>query len=79
MGDRDWTDWVSDNMGMVLLFIIALMAFLIFAVVAAEGKEREQFMELCQKHEPEYKCIAMWRAGEQSSTTVIPMPVVVGR
>ncbi len=62
------------GLGACMLAIVIL----IWWVVVAEGKREQAFMADCMQERKAYECAAMWRAGE-SHTTVVPMPVVVGR
>lgn len=63
---------------MLLLGVIGFTIWGIFQLAMADIKQKEQFMISCKQDHKEYECTAMWRAGE-NRTTVMPVPVYVGR
>ena len=71
--------WLENNWP--ILAIVALVGFSIWGTVIvaeAETERKNVFMTECKLDHKEYECTAMWRAGE-NHTTVVPMPVYVGR
>lgn len=68
---------VYDNFGALLLFVVVLMLGLIFGLGLSLKDRRDAFMEQCQEDHKEYECTAMWRAGSRSSSTVVPMPIII--
>lgn len=65
--------WIIEIVILVFIFCVILFAYY---AVKDSAAEKAHFMQLCQQEEPEYKCIAMWRAGEKKSS-VVPMPIII--
>lgn len=50
--------------------VTAMLLVLLVALIARPfggAAEREAFMESCVKHEPDYRCAAMWRCGNHTT------------
>jgi len=76
---RNW-DWDLLCPGLIIIGLIGLLVAVLWHMDISNQKEQSKFMQACMKDKKEYECTAMWRAGEsKSNTTVIPMPVVVGK
>lgn len=69
-------DWIIDNMWWMLIVIFGTACLVLVVAFREEGRIRQEFMEECIRHEPKYKCTAMWRAAN-TSHQVYPMPVVI--
>lgn len=70
-------------MAMVSIVVVATTAALaplalLFWLFDDTAERQAAFMDDCLQHRPQYECTAMWRAGE-NHTSVVPVPVVVGR
>lgn len=66
------------GLGTAVLLCVAALAWLFFAAGSANEAEREKFMADCERHEQEYRCTAMWRAGNNRAVA-IPIVVPVAR
>lgn len=65
----------------ILIFIavfVGLFAGLCGVSWLADSAAEDRFVAECQQHEPHYRCVALWRAGESHASPVV-VPVVVGR
>lgn len=65
-------DSFAISIALVVLGIAAVVSVAIFR----DSKAEDEFMQECQQHEPHYRCVALWRAGEKSQAypVVIPVP-----
>ena len=67
-------DWVFDNMGKVLLAMIALVILLSVLAVNSDLNDKANFMQQCQQDRKEYECYAMWRS---SNPQIMPIPIII--
>ncbi len=69
-------------MGAIVFVGLVILLVAIGAKDEADKKEtRAWFMQECMRERAEYECFAMWKTANpaQSSTVVVPMPVVIPR
>lgn len=71
-------DRITEFLSESWLFLVAFAAILlmVYFIAISEDTEETAFMAECQRSEPHYKCVALWRQG--NSRTVV-MPVYTGR
>lgn len=63
--------------GSIFIGVVAIVWLIVAEGRATEAAE-EKFMAACTQHEPEYRCTAMWRAGD-SAVPAVPIVVPVAR
>lgn len=67
----------------IVLVILALLIFMVYVMKESHKeteKQKAAFMAECLEYQKQYECVAMWRSGESNdNTTVVPMPVYIGR
>lgn len=73
----------SRNSAPIMVFTLAAVLLLIgvwfgYAESKLDGAQKAAFMEGCLRHEKQYKCTAMWRAGQSRQPTYIPSaPIII--
>lgn len=58
--------------------LIALVTAVLVLAIYADDRQREEWMAECIQHEPKYKCVAMWRAGNSSGDFATGMALGIG-
>ena len=69
---------IDDGFGVFVFVLLAAFIGLLVFAVSEDSKHNETFMKQCMEDHKQYECDALWRAGEDH-TTVMPMPVYIGR
>lgn len=64
--------------GVIFFGLIAACIGLLIWAGNSEANQKEAFMTECLKDHKQYECTAMWRAGDNKSSTVV-VPMYVGR
>jgi hypothetical protein len=71
--------FIEKLLDILMFFVIGLLVvglpFLIYA--AATDTSREDFMTECMIYKKKYECTYMWKSGERSNITPIPMVVPI--
>ena len=68
----------QDMAGIFMVAVIVGVIVLAIVAIVDDGKHHDKFMAQCMQDHKQYECDALWRAGEDH-TTVMPMPVIIGR
>ena len=66
------SEWLYDNLGKVLLGLMALTVLLCVVLLVGDANARAAFMAECLTERKQYECTAMWRAGN-SNTVIVPV------
>lgn len=53
-------DLIADNLGWILIGMIALLLFLIFMAASEQEKNKSIFMASCLKDKKQYECDVLW-------------------
>ena len=56
-------EWAFENIGKVLLCVMAFVVIGTAALVWADHLQRQEFMSQCSQDRAKYECTAMWRTG----------------